>query len=260
MWIKCQSFPNGSLSMLISPAKQTSHGLKQLPRPWVAWSCLSKFANSPNLSGVVNKLEGRDAIQRHLDKGANRNLMKFNKCKVKCKVLHMGQGNPQYHYRLGDEWNERALQRRTWETQADEKWDELACSPERQYGATWKEVWTVMLPLCSVFIRPHLEYYMQLWGPLYKKDLYLLEQVRAGSWKQPEGWKRSCMKKGWESWACLAWRREGPGKTSLRPFNIGNGLIMKDLERFFNRVWSDRTRGSSVKESVYRKSVNLDWT
>jgi len=32
------------------------------------------------------------------------NLTKFNK--AKCKVLHMGQGKPEYQYRLGDEWIE----------------------------------------------------------------------------------------------------------------------------------------------------------
>ncbi|PKU41689.1 rna-directed dna polymerase from mobile element hypothetical protein [Limosa lapponica baueri] len=65
---------------------------------------LSKFADDTKLSGVVDMPEGQDAMQRDLDKikkWALVDLMRLNKAKF--KVLHLGQGNPQYQYRLRDE-------------------------------------------------------------------------------------------------------------------------------------------------------------
>ena len=65
---------------------------------------LSKFKNGTKLSGAVDPLKGREAIQRdlgRLDKWAHEKRMRFNK--AECKVLHFGWSNARCLYRLGEE-------------------------------------------------------------------------------------------------------------------------------------------------------------
>jgi len=63
----------------------------------------SKFVDDTKLCGVAGRPKGWDAIQKdpdRLEQWAQVNLMRFNKSK--CKVLHLGCGNPHYQYKLRD--------------------------------------------------------------------------------------------------------------------------------------------------------------
>jgi len=125
---------------------------------------LSNFANDTKLCDVVSKLEGRDAIQRDLDRlerWACANLIRFNK--AKCKVLHAGRGNPKHKHRLGKEQTESSPEEKDLWVLGDEKLNmtqqcvltvqmanrALGCIPS-SVGSRAREG---ILPLCSALVR-----------------------------------------------------------------------------------------------------------
>lgn len=107
---------------------------------------------------------------------------------AKSKVLHLSQGSFQFQHRLNDDWIENSTEKKDLRVLVDEKLD-----TSQQWALTAQKANCILgfitrwltsrakekiVSLCSVLLRSHLQYCIQLWDPQNKRYMELLEQIQ----------------------------------------------------------------------------------
>ena len=148
-----------------------------------------KFVDDTKVFRKVTNDTDKQSLQDDLDKlvkWSEKWQMLFNF--GKCKCIHIGHGNMDEEYKMGDAVLVRTTQEKdlgvtfSANMKVSEQCEIAASKGNQILGLIRRTIMykekQLIVPLYKAIVRPHLEYCIQAWTPYHKKDIDKLERIQ----------------------------------------------------------------------------------
>lgn len=243
--------------------------VNELPE-WIATS-MKMFADDTKIWTVIDKGEDSKILQEDLDKLVRWSetwLLKFNV--EKCKVMHIGHSHPTKYVMTMDQ-----VQYPLNEVQEEKDLGILVSNdlkPSKQCALAAKKAMSMLglvrrtfqkIDVCdfrilyNCYVRPHLEYCIQVWSPHLVKDIQCLEKVQARATKLVHGLKKLSYSERLDRLGLYSLERRRLRGDLIEMYKILTGKEDVDCQQFFRPARDHYgLRGHSLKLHVIRSRLN----
>ena len=231
-------------------------------------SKISKFADDTKIARVVNDWVDSSRLQRDLHKletWAQKWQMEFNS--TKCKVLHIGSKNCMFNYDMDGKWLENITEEKDLGVYirndlsvskqcltARNRANSMLGVINRNVSYKSKEV---ISKLYNSYVRPLLEYGVQVWCPYNKQDINMLEGVQRRATKLISSIKHLSYRERLKALRMFTLERRRLRGDMIQVYKIFVGIDKVNVHDLFTVEQEARTRGHNFKLKKSNCKLNL---